>query len=211
MTDTPNLPLLEEVAAYYTGKLALHGSTPQGVDWNGEAGQWLRFHQLAKLIDGDRPFSINDLGCGYGALFDFLRQHHPQAVYTGIDISAAMIEAARQRHAGQAQARFICAGEADQVADYAVTSGIFNVRFERTAAEWQAYFEATLDNLDRTSRLGFAFNCLTSYADADKMKPNLYYADPCLLFGLCKRKYSRNVALLHDYGLYEFTLLVRKG
>ena len=38
----------------------------------------------------------------------------------------------------------------------------------------------------------------------------LYYADPGRLFDLCKRRYSRNIALLHDYGLYEFTILVRK-
>ena len=42
------------------------------------------------------------------------------------------------------------------------------------------------------------------------MRPDLYYADPCRLFDLCKRRYAKNVALLHDYGLYEFTILVRK-
>ena len=42
------------------------------------------------------------------------------------------------------------------------------------------------------------------------MRPDLYYADPCELFDRCKRRYSRNVALLHDYDLYEFTILVRK-
>ena len=68
----------------------------------------------------------------------------------------------------------------------------------------------TLNELDRTSRLGFAFNCLTSYSDADKKRDYLYYADPCKLFDLCKRRYSKQVALLHDYGLYEFTILVRK-
>jgi len=57
---------------------------------------------------------------------------------------------------------------------------------------------------------GFSFNCLTSYSDDDKMKDYLYYANPMELFDLCKRKYSRNVALLHDYDLYEFTILVRK-
>jgi hypothetical protein len=71
--------------------------------------------------------------------------------------------------------------------------------------------EETLDALDRTSRSGFAFNCLTSYSDADKMRDYLYYADPCALFDLCKKRYSRNVAILHDYDLYEFTILVRKA
>jgi hypothetical protein len=43
------------------------------------------------------------------------------------------------------------------------------------------------------------------------MRDNLYYADPFLLFDYCKKTYSRNVALLRDYGLYEFTLLIRKS
>lgn len=71
--------------------------------------------------------------------------------------------------------------------------------------------EAKLDSLDRTSRRGFAFNCLTSYSNADKMRGDLYYADPCKLFDYCKRKYSKNVALLHDYGLYDFTIISAKG
>lgn len=211
MVKTVNPALLEEVAAYYAEKLRQHGQTPQGVDWNNAAGQWLRFHQLAQLFDGNQHFSVNDLGCGYGAFYDFISQHYPLAAYIGIDICETMTEAAQQRHAGQAQARFICAASPDQTADYTVTSGIFNVRFGRTDPEWQAYLETTLDSLDRSSRRGFAFNCLTRYADADKMKANLYYADPCQLFDLCKRKYSRNVTLLHDYDLYEFTLLVRKS
>ena len=96
------------------------------------------------------------------------------------------------------------------MADYGLASGIFNVRLGRSDAEWFDYLQATLDVLDRTSSLGFAFNCLTSYSDEDKKRDYLYYADPCQLFDLCKRRYSRQVALLHDYGLYEFTILVRK-
>jgi hypothetical protein len=43
------------------------------------------------------------------------------------------------------------------------------------------------------------------------MQDYLYYADPRVLFDHCKTRYSKNVALLHDYGLYEFTILVRKA
>ena len=121
-----------------------------------------------------------------------------------------MVRAAEQRYKETPRARFILSSEPDQVADYGVASGIFNVRLGRSDDEWRSYLEATLDILDRTSRLGFAFNCLTSYSDTDKMRAYLYYADPCMLFDLCKRRYSRNVALLHDYGLYEFTILIRK-
>ena len=205
------ISLLDEVAAYYTEKLAEHGDTPRGVDWNGEESQMVRFAQLCKIIDPEMPnFSLNDLGCGYGALLDYLQDKHATCTYLGVDVSHEMIKAAEQRYAAAGQVRFITAAEPDVVADYGLASGIFNVRLERSDAEWFDYLQATLDVLDRSSSLGFAFNCLTSYSDEDKRRDYLYYADPCRLFDLCKRRYSRHVALLHDYGLYEFTILVRK-
>lgn len=202
--------LLTEVAEYYTSKLSQHGGTPLGVDWNGEESQTLRFKQLCKIVDASNQFSINDLGCGYGALFDFLTPEYESFSYAGIDVSKSMIEAAEQRYQEKTKARFILSSEPDQIADYGVASGIFNVRLSRSDDEWRTHLEATLDILDRTSRLGFAFNCLTSYSDVDKMRDYLYYADPCVLFDLCNLRYSRNVTLLDDYGLYEFTILVRK-
>lgn len=202
--------LLVEVAEYYSSKLMEHGETPRGVDWNGEESQILRFEQLCKIIDRSNHFSVNDLGCGYGALYDFLVHRYELFSYLGIDVSEGMIQAAEQRYQDRGQARFAIASEPGQVSDYGIASGIFNVRLGRSDDEWWAYLQATLDILDRTSNFGFAFNCLTSYSDADKMRDYLYYADPCALFDLCKRRYSKNVALLHDYELYEFTILVRK-
>jgi SAM-dependent methyltransferase len=203
--------LLDEVAEYYSGKLARFGETPQGVDWNGEASQKLRFDQLIRIADGFDTFSINDLGCGYGAMLDYLSLDGRTISYAGFDVAQSMVDAARRRFAEASDARFALGAEPDAIADFGVASGIFNVRNATPDDEWQAYFEATLDVLDRTSEKGFAFNCLTSWSDADKMRAYLYYADPCKLFELCKRKYSRNVALLHDYQLYEFTILVRKA
>lgn len=202
--------ILSEVATYYSDKLAEHGETPQGVDWNGEDSQLLRFEQLSNIINTPKSFSVNDLGCGYGAFYDFLSNKYKSFNYLGVDVSEEMISAAEQRYTDRSNAHFVVSGEPNQVADYSIASGIFNVRMERSDIEWRSYLEDTLDILDRNSRIGFSFNCLTSYSDADKLHDYLYYADPCALFELCKLNYSRNVALLHDYDLYEFTILVRK-
>lgn len=202
--------LLKEVATYYSDKLAEHGVTPRGVDWNGEESQFLRFEQLCKIIDPTlSTFSLTDLGCGYGALYDFLVAKYPTASYLGVDVSAEMTAAAESR-IQSATARLLIASKPDVVNDYSVASGIFSVRQQRSDAEWFDYLQATLDTLDQSSRRGFSFNCLTSYSDEEKKRDYLYYADPSRLFDLCKRRYSRQVALLHDYGLYEFTILVRK-
>ena len=51
---------------------------------------------------------------------------------------------------------------------------------------------------------------LSTYSDPDKRRDDLFYADPGSFFDLCKQRFSPRVALLHDYPLYEFTVIVRK-
>ena len=84
------------------------------------------------------------------------------------------------------------------------------MKLDAADGAWREHALTTLDRLDALSTRGFSFNMLTSYSDPERMRPDLYYANPGELFDHCKRRYSRWVALLHDYGLYEFTILVRK-
>ena len=201
---------LTEINRYYTEKLGAYGASPQGVDWNGAQSQRLRFDQLVRVCGSEAELEINDIGCGYGALFDYLRSLGKKCDYLGVDISQAMIAQAEALHPGQPCCRFLAGERADRSADYSVASGIFNVKLAAPHAAWRSHVLRTLDGLNATSTKGFAFNCLTKYSDAERMKDDLFYADPGELFDHCKQRFSRNVALLHDYGLYEFTLLVRK-
>jgi SAM-dependent methyltransferase len=204
-------PILAKVEAYYTDKLGEHGPTPPGVDWNSEESQRLRFEQLLRLCDVTRPFSLIDYGCGYGALLDHLVQGGVPATYVGFDVSAAMIEAARALHPGGGPGVFFTEEARLAPADYAVGSGIFNVRLDVPEPEWEAYVLGTLERLDALGRRGFAFNVLSRYSDPARRRADLYYADPLFLFDHCKTRFSPRVALLHDYPLYEFTVLVRRG
>ena len=95
-------------------------------------------------------------------------------------------------------------------ADFVVASGIFNVRMNASDADWHGYVLSTIDELATLALRGFAFNALTAYSDADKRRKDLYYADPLEIFDYCKRTHSPQVALLHDYPLYEFTIIVRR-
>lgn len=202
--------LFDKMVDHYAPKWAEHGATPRGVDWNGEQSQLVHFEQLLRIVGEPHGFSLNDLGCGYGALLAYLRARHADFRYRGYDINADMIASAQRQFADVGAARFAVASAPTEPADYGVASGIFTLRLERSDAQCRQQLQDTLDALDATSRLGFAFNCLTSYSDPDRMRDYLYYPDPCDLFDLCKRRYSRQVALLHDYGLYAFTILVRK-
>ena len=94
--------------------------------------------------------------------------------------------------------------------DYVVESGVFNVKQSNSEAEWTKYIINTLNKMNNLAEKGFACNFLTKYSDTEFMRPHLYYADPLFIFDYCKKNFSRNVALLHDYDLYDFTIIVRK-
>lgn len=200
------------VERYYSGRIREHGATPLGVDWNGERGQVLRFERLLDATDGvEGPLTLLDWGCGYGALVDLLRERRPDARYVGYDLSAPMVEEGRRRYAGDEGVRFTTDIDALDPVDVTVASGVFNVRLQTPEDRWRGYVLETLDQMAALSRRGVAFNALTSHSDADRMRQDLHYADPAALLDHCLRRYSRDVALRHDYALYEFTLVVRLG
>ena len=76
--------------------------------------------------------------------------------------------------------------------------------------DWLNYVLETLTLINSFTIEGFSFNILTKYSDKNYMKDYLFYADPCFLFDFCKKNFSKNVSLLHDYSLYEFTIIVKK-
>lgn len=197
--------ILKSTEQYYSDKIKAHGATAKGVDWNSPESQALRFEQLLNVCDRTTPFSINDYGCGYGALAEYLVEHGYTFEYRGFDISEEMIARARALRPYP----FFSDRSLLTLADYTVASGIFNVKQQTSDEEWTAYMLHTLKDMAELSSKGFAFNVLTKYSDREYMRADLYYADPLFLFDYCKRNFSRYVSLLHDYPLYEFTILVK--
>jgi SAM-dependent methyltransferase len=200
---------IAEVEQYYSRKLDRHGPTPRGVDWNDDDSQELRFERLLELVGDAEEFSLNDYGCGYGALLEHLVREGRAVRYAGFDISPAMIATARQRHEEAPHATFTTEIAELRPADFTVASGVFNVKLDTPEDEWGRYVLEMIDQMAGLSVAGMALNALTSHTDPGRRRPDLYYADPAALLDRCLRSYSRDVALRHDYALYEFTILVR--
>lgn len=198
----------DAVRDLYARSLAQHGVSPMAVGWRDEASQGLRFAKLMTVADGiEESLDINELGVGYGALHDYLAASgRPVARFRGYDIVPGMIEAARARL--PADAELILGDRIEKTGHVSVTSGIFNVPGLPDEERWEAYIASVLDNMHEHSTIGFSFNLLTSYVDWKA--EGLYYADPSHWFAFCKKRYGRFVALLHDYPLWEWTMVVRK-
>jgi SAM-dependent methyltransferase len=206
--------IIRQVESYYSGKIKEHGPSPKGVDWNSLESQQLRFRQLLKIVsDEKKKFSVLDYGCGYGAMYEFMKKTPAYSRgfnYTGYDISARMIEQARKRFSRSGSLWTTSLVENKRY-DYVISSGIFNVKFGNSKKQWENYVNKTLAEINSLAEKGFSVNMLTLYSDREFMKDSLYYADPSSVLDYCKRNFSKYVAVLHDYPLYEFTVLVRKN
>lgn len=205
--------ILRKTCDYYTKKIKDFGRTSKGVDWNSKESQFLRFEQLSKLLSNvgqNEIVTLCDYGCGFGSYAGYLRDNNHIVDYTGMDVSQEMIKAAEVENKGLDKAVFICGSEIENKFDYIVASGIFNVKQEISDDDWKEYMIDILNKFNNHAEKGFSFNCLTKYSDKEYMKDYLYYSDPLFFFDYAKRHFSRNVALLHDYDLYEYTMIVRK-
>ena len=212
MTADNSIPkALSGIRDLYANSLATHGAGAKSVGWKDDRSQSLRFERLARVINRDRAggFSVNDWGCGYGAMFGYLDGLAGADLqrYVGYDISEEMLSVATAA-CDPARARFVLGSAVTEEADYSFVSGTFNVKLQATDAVWETYIKGHLETIYAKSRVGMAFNLLTSHVDW--RAENLFYGDPAAFFDFCKRHLSRHVTLVHDYALFEWTLLVSR-
>ena len=200
------------IKSYYSRKVSRYGATPLGVDWSCVPAQELRFMQLVKLCDFSVPFSLNDLGCGYGALLTYLAKRYSdtEVDYLGIDLAPAMVRKAERLWGSAGHRKFVVGHSSPRIADYSVASGIFNVKLDQPIARWERFVAFTLQGMAEASRHGFAVNFMGSLPKANE-NPSILYrtpVEPWIRYG--EQELGCSVELLTNYGLHEMTLLLRK-
>ena len=199
--------VLQDVADYYTQKILRFGPTALGVDWSCIPTQEMRFVQLLKVCDFSGDVSLNDLGCGYGALLAHLahRHRHARIDYLGQDLSAEMITQAVDLWKSRRKTSFAVGHCLPRCADYSVASGIFNVKLGHSRPRWEAHVRSTLVGLHDKSSRGYAVNFL---APVRVRGPRELYRTPVLPWvRFCEQELGAQVEVLDDYGMREFTLL----
>jgi len=210
LTDAEIDFVCAQVRDYYAAKLAYYGATPRGVDWSCTTTQQLRFAQLLRICPTNAPFSLVDLGCGYGALATFLVKHWSAASveYLGIDLSSEMVRRGRRRHPDNCRVRFVVGRNVLEPSDYVVASGIMNVTVGFSPLTWERFVSTMLFDMHRMSKVGFAVNFLKK-PGRPSQPGQLYCTTPGKWARFCEQELGRSIEILDDYGLQEFTLLAR--
>lgn len=204
-------PFLKNVAKVFDQGINSFGKTPRAVLWKNSEGQQLRFEVLAGILNdvpNSAPLSINDFGCGYGALFDFLAglEGMSHMTYTGYDISREMVDASWARTSDR-RAAFAKASIIERAADFTFVSGTYNLKLKVDDKPWKSYVKSSLTALWPMSKKGLAFNMLD--INHPQRGEGLYYADAIEFMDFCS-KFSSNVVKVDDYPLHEWTILIRR-
>lgn len=225
-TETPPLPVEVEMIAFsYGAAVKARGATSLGVGWSTSTVQMARLSVLTGIFDGaaaDRPVSVIDLGCGWGALWGLLRDQSAPAVsrYTGYDIAPEMIQTARRTflstspgaqdgEEGDPRARFVVSAHAQEGADYGFVSGTYNFSDGTPDAVWEPYVEASLRHFLSRCHQGAAFNLL--HRRKATARP-MYYTHPDRWGSWLEAEVAPRggtVWMRDDYLEDDFTLFVR--
>jgi SAM-dependent methyltransferase len=197
--------------AHYEHCLDSAGPTPQGVDWPDGRDLEARFAvQLSALevvpAQGEPPLLL-DLGCGPGLLLDYLAATGRGGAlrYHGIDLSPAMVAAARARWPGHTfEARDILADPLpEQSVDIVVMNGVLTERQGIPRQRMVEMAEALVAAAFRAARHGIAFNAMSRHVDWKRK--DLFHWGFDEVAGFLKRAVTHHIAFRADYGLYEFT------
>lgn len=209
MTTRVAHPSIESaVARYYRHALATHGPNHRGVDWSTRESQELRFATLLHGVDWSGAPSLLDFGCGCGALAAYLDWLRVRCDYTGYDIAPEMVRAARRVVGERAGRRFTSDLATLEPADLVVASGIFNVKLDVAADDWQRYVDETIAALGRLTRLRLAFNLLPPASPPKLERADLHYADRDAVVALCATTLGADEVVVREgYGLWEFTVV----
>ena len=202
-----------ELERHFTGLINEFGDGPQAVQWRDVASQERRFQVLSEIGDLTGT-KILDFGCGTAHLLTYLKRELAfSGEYVGYDLSHHMLEVARGKHPGTRLERrnILTQGAPDESFDYVLISGVFN---NRVKDNW-GMMTGVLERLYQVTRLGIAFNALSTYVDV--FNPALYHADPSQVLQFCKERLSPQVTVRHDYLVrdavlpYEFTVYVYRS
>jgi len=194
-----NLSEQKRLEDFYDQRYDQFGYDVRSVGWGNKESQRLRFQILSDIADLTGTH-VCDLGCGFGDLYPFLVHRFVSLTYRGIDLSAKLVEEARQRYPDVLfEKRNILERPLLEKVDYVLASGALSFKMPNH----ERYVEQMLAAMMSMSRRGVGVNFLSTYVDY-QLEKNFHWSPEQALS--CGRRLTRYVTIRHDYPLYEFTM-----
>lgn len=191
------------IGDYYNALVARYGHDPRACDYGRAESQQAKFKVLSEAtpLAGKR---VLDVGCGFADYAGFLEQRFPDVVYVGVDISQAMVDAARGLRADLSIQHLDILCQDPGRFDVVTANGIFYLLGENAPV----MMRVLITRMFALACDVVAFNSLSAWAPDPQ--PDEYYADPLETLSFC-RTLTPWVVLRHDYHPHDFTIYMYRS
>jgi SAM-dependent methyltransferase len=205
--------LNQRIYKIYSKRFLKYHNTPKGVFWNSKLSQDLRLNIiLDKILDNTKVdcFTIADIGCGYGRLFEIIRERNLESriEYSGFDINKNFISFCKTNKKFE-NASFYVDTQPNQNFDYIVMSGTYNLTPTNNLKLFEEYFRQNLrSNWNKVGK-AMIFNCLISRERMIKNK--LYYTEISWIKKFCEEHLNKPIISKHKLLEEDITIFIQKN
>lgn len=146
---------IQSINSRYSDRLLVHGNSPLSLGWSDKAQQYLRFARfLDVMVRHPQPYSVLDIGCGFGDFAMFLEDKKAlPKYYTGLDINNDLLEVARATKYSF-PSEFYCdnlleahdfLSSANRKHSFVIAAGLFNYNFHDSPEKMHEFAFAMID------------------------------------------------------------------
>jgi SAM-dependent methyltransferase len=197
---------IENYNKRYNKRLEEFGYDPRTLGWGGgKERQHLRFKVLAEIGIQSHD-SVLDVGCGFGDLFEYLKENGWDGKYLGTDINTNLLDIAKEKHTGITVEKIdILAEDRKLNFDWVISSGIFNAKL--ISEDNSVYIQKMVKRMFAIANCGIACDFLSTYVDFQH--PEAFHTDPKWVIDFTKLLAAK-IVLRMDYLPYEFCVYLKK-
>lgn len=216
------------IAKHYEECFKKNGDNYRGIDWPNQNDADKRYQVMLEIIDwfdckirhrsflqdkleNIEKYSILDIGCGLGHLYEFCQTSFYDIKYTGLDISEIFIRTCMKKYP---DVDFICRDilkiehAMSEKYDFVIMNGLFTEKLNLDYDEMWDFFTQMLKKAYEYCNKGMAFNVMSK--DVDWERDDLFHVPLNQLSAWLTHALTRNFVIRYDYGLYEYTVYVLK-
>lgn len=199
----------DSLERHYRNKFMEHGPTSEGVDWGtNEKAVEIRHSVMHKIIQ-KKKCSILDVGCGYGAFYEYLLNKNLDFEYTGLDLVEEMIDYSSAKHTA---CSFIKGDILDleiEKKDYIICNGILTQKLGCSQLEMWEFVKKVILKMWSIADEAIAFNIMST--NVNFFSENLFYKSPTELLAWVNQEITNSFSIIHSYPLYEYTVYLYKS
>jgi SAM-dependent methyltransferase len=185
----------QSITDAYSRRLNQQGASAAGVFWASRLSQQARFDHALMLLAAKwhNRATICDIGCGYGALYGFIKKtpRYQSFGYEGIDINKDMIAACKKEFGDKAP--FLRSRSPLSQVDVGLYIGTFNLCHADNYILWQDYILGQLEKSWPKFSCGLVLN-ITSQSHA-RIHNQIFYAEPTAFTARLKQHFGPSVTV----------------